>query len=413
MGRRLHEATITTRNARAALPIRLHWRAIDPDVHLGYRKGKSGGGWIVRWRSGPGYRQAPLGTADDVLDADGANTFSYAQAASARRSHVTKTRYDDRAAAEGPTPSVKTACEDYCLSINSGTPSDVDGPPSSPDRGSRPTCLQNPKIGGKALHEMKSQDFAAWRVRLRAKRLAETTVRRISNDFRAALNAARARYGSRLPDRFILEVKDGFRITAADPPAQSERPNIILADEDVRRLIKAAKEVDDEEGWDGDLYRLVLGLAATGARFSQPAQASVIGLQPDLKRLVVPSSNKGRGNRKRPPVAVPLGADALQELGSVAKGSPAKEPLFMRWAYKRAGGLNWAKDVRRGWLPAELSEPFRAIVARAGLSADVTAYSLRHSSIVRGLRNNLPVHYSAFIVDALDAAAAGAVISLL
>ena len=100
MGRRLHEATITTRNARAALPIRLHWRAIDPDVHLGYRKGKSGGGWIVRWRSGPGYRQAPLGTADDVLDADGANTFSYAQAASACRSHVTKTRYDDRAAAE-------------------------------------------------------------------------------------------------------------------------------------------------------------------------------------------------------------------------------------------------------------------------------------------------------------------------
>jgi hypothetical protein len=56
----------------------------------------------------------------------------------------------------------------------------------------------------------------------------------------------------------------------------------------------------------------------------------------------------------------------------------------MRWAYKRSGGLNWAKDVRRGWLPAELSEPFRAIVARAGLSADVTAYSLRHSSIVRG-----------------------------
>jgi hypothetical protein len=85
-------------------------------------------------------------------------------------------------------------------------------------------------------------------------------VRRISNDFRAALNAARARYGSRLPDRFILEVKDGFRITAADPPAESERPNIILADEDVRRLIKAAKEVDDEEGWDGGSIQARAGI---------------------------------------------------------------------------------------------------------------------------------------------------------
>ena len=326
MGRRLHEATITTRNARAALPIRLHWRAIDPDVHLGYRKGKSGGGWIVRWRSGPGYRQAPLGTADDVLDADGANTFSYAQAASACRSHVTKTRYDDRAAAEGPTPSVKTACEDYCLSIESRD-AERRGRASKLSRSRLQThVLADPKIGGKALHEMKSQDFAAWRVRLRAKRLAETTVRRISNDFRAALNAARARYGSRLPDRFILEVKDGFRITAADPPAESERPNIILADEDVRRLIKAAKEVDDEEGWDGDLYRLVLGLAATGARFSQPAQASVIGLQPDLKRSWFPQATRGEETGNVLLSRCRLEPTPSKSSGPSPKGVPQRSP---------------------------------------------------------------------------------------
>ena len=116
-------------------------------------------------------------------------------------------------------------------------------------------------------------------------------------------------------------------------------------------------------------------------------------------------------------------------LASGAQGRLAKDPLFTRWGYQRAGGLKWAKASRRSWRTSELSEPFRAIVARAGLSSDVTAYALRHSSIVRGLRANLPVrlvaalhdtstemierYYSAFIADALDAAAATAVISLL
>ena len=67
MARTLKEAPLTTRNARAGLPSGLHWRGLDPEVHLGYRKGKRGGVWLVRWRHGPGYRQAPLGTADDSL----------------------------------------------------------------------------------------------------------------------------------------------------------------------------------------------------------------------------------------------------------------------------------------------------------------------------------------------------------
>ena len=56
---------LTTRNARARLPTGLHFKGIDPDVHLGYRKGRRGGVWLVRWRNGIGYWQAPLGTADD------------------------------------------------------------------------------------------------------------------------------------------------------------------------------------------------------------------------------------------------------------------------------------------------------------------------------------------------------------
>ena len=429
MGRRLHEATITTRNARSHLPEGLHWRSIDPDVHLGYRKGDRAGRWMVRWRSGAGYRQAPLATADDVLEADGADVLSFAQAASAARVFVAAARREDRAAAAGPVPSVTTACEDYSTAIEARQAAKL-GKESKITRARlRAHVVSDSAIGAKTLHDLRANDISSWRVRLRAKKLAETTVRRISSDFRAALNDARVRHGERLPDRFIIEIKDGFAITRNDPPADTERPSIILPDEDVRAVIRAAREIDLEEDWDGDLHRLVVGLATTGARFSQLARAPVAALLPDLRRLMVPSSNKGRGNRNRPPIAVPLEPDAVQTLTLGARGRPARDLLFTRWGYVRAGGLKWKKAARRGWQPAELSDPFRAVARRAGLSDDVTAYALRHSSIVRGLRKNLPVrlvaalhdtssemierYYSAFIVDALDAVAASAVVPLL
>jgi hypothetical protein len=69
------------------------------------------------------------------------------------------------------------------------------------------------------------------------------------------------------------------------------------------------------------------------------------------------------------------------------------------------------------------------IIERAGLPADTVPYSLRHSSIVRGLRAALPVrlvaqlhdtsdkmierHYASSIVNALDDLTAAAVVPLV
>lgn len=68
MSRSVIEATVTTRNARSRLPQGLHWRQLDANVHLGYRKGVRSGKWLVRWYLGDGsYRHEPLGIADDTL----------------------------------------------------------------------------------------------------------------------------------------------------------------------------------------------------------------------------------------------------------------------------------------------------------------------------------------------------------
>lgn len=60
----------------------VHWRDVDRQVHLGYRRGKRGGVWLVRWRVSVGYRQARLGPAgDEILE----GTLSVAAAIKAAR----------------------------------------------------------------------------------------------------------------------------------------------------------------------------------------------------------------------------------------------------------------------------------------------------------------------------------------
>jgi integrase len=121
--------------------------------------------------------------------------------------------------------------------------------------------------------------------------------------------------------------------------------------------------------------------------------------------------------------------DELAVLKRAAAARSGKEPLFMTWGYKRGEGISWIKGKRRPWQTREISKPFRAIVARAKLPPEVSAYALRHSSIARYLRAGVPVrlvaalhdtstamierYYSKYIVDAFGAMAAAARVPLL
>lgn len=117
MSKTLTEAALTTRNARAGLAEGVHWRGLSPDVHLGYRKQKRGGRWLVRWYQGDQkYRQATLATADDgKLEADGVTCLTFEQAKTAASRHVSTKRADDLAAADGPAPTVRTAIDAYLV----------------------------------------------------------------------------------------------------------------------------------------------------------------------------------------------------------------------------------------------------------------------------------------------------------
>ena len=75
--------------------------------------------------------------------------------------------------------------------------------------------------------------------------MAEASARRVANDVRAALNFAARNHRDKLPSSIRETIKDGFA-AARGVKVENDRPKQILSDADIKRLIVAAYEVDDE-----------------------------------------------------------------------------------------------------------------------------------------------------------------------
>ena len=88
MARRVRDRAIETRDARRKLKAsgKPYWRAIGKALHVGYRKGKTAGVWVIRRYLGDQtYSLQTIAEADDVLDADGENILDFWQAQEAAR----------------------------------------------------------------------------------------------------------------------------------------------------------------------------------------------------------------------------------------------------------------------------------------------------------------------------------------
>lgn len=446
MAKTLIEAQITTAKARSRLDIGVHWRRLDAEAHLGYRKGKRSGAWFVRWRNhhdGANYKQAPVGVANDINDKFAEGTLTFEQAATQAREYVTRSRTEAAAQAAGPAPTVRTAVETYIKERNARD-SRRAGRDVRSDAGHRlrryvlgqeergnQEAVEAASLAAIHLHALREGDLLKWRENLPVE-LKATTKQRLINDLKAGLNAAWPRLSAaqkKLNPTFLSIVKDGFKAERIDDDDEISvaRDNQILPDAQIGILLRAAREIDGEHGFEGDLYRIVVCLAATGARFAQVRRMRVSDAQRKEQRLMVPGSYKGRGGNGGS-VPVPVGDDVIEVLSPILN-RPKEAPLFERWSYEQeAGSIVWRKSERRPWKTAELSRPWHAIRERARLP-EVIPYALRHSSIVRGLRNRLPIqhvaklhntsvkmierHYAKYISTALEDLARAAVVPLV
>jgi integrase len=416
---RVKSTELDTKTARAKLgwaPVP-YFVAIDQGIELGYRKGKltndlkrKPGAWVMRRYIGGDkktkHTSESIGVADDFANADGAEVLTFWQAQAKVRVLVKP----QAAASEERAPqTVGDAVREYVADRIARNPTngrDAHYRLETP-------VLADKRFAGIPLAKLTADDLGRWRKGL-SKDVKAATVRRTINDLRAALSAAVERDWRNLPDTIRGEIKSGLK-----PPdnAGGAARHALLTDADIRHIVDAAFGVD------ADFGALVLVLAATGARYSQAARITVAGLQVDARRLMVPASAKGKGEKQRPEIAVPVGNDVIERLQPRVVGRAGHEPLLMR-TDRRA-----TKEGKRApWDAASLMQrPWRKALALAGV-AYVEPYALRHSSIVRMLLKNIPVrivaglhdtsmamierHYSADILNMADELARQAIVPM-
>jgi integrase len=389
-------------------------------VHLGYYRQMDGrpGTWNARRYVGEQrYETTSLGVADDDprLPGDGVAVLTFDQAQRAAVAWADKCHAAECSAAMADvTPTVRRAIETYIAARKARDPK------TGADAALRLAhhVLSAP-LAELSIAAITENDLMRWRNGLRrggrarsAAPLAAGTLARLFNDFRAALRAAAIK--AKLSGDALTTITAGCKRPEG---ASRPRPKQVLSDDDVRRLVEAADAVDVDFG------ALVLVLAVTGARLDQIARATVADFQPEMRRLMVPLSRKGRGTKPQTHAAVPLPDDVVDRLRAFAAGRAGHEPLLLRWYHRQVAGDRardrlpaWERVERRPWRSSsELTRPWKVALAAARLPADLVPYALRHSSIVRGLRAGLPVrlvaavhdtsvsmverHYGAFIVD--------------
>jgi integrase len=222
-------------------------------------------------------------------------------------------------------------------------------------------------LASKSVALLTTRELRAWRDEL-AEELAPATVNRTANALRAALNLAAD------SDERILSRRAWETGLASIHDAEESR-NVILDEPAIRLIIAKANEPS------AGLGLLIEAAAVTGARVSQLARLEVQDLQCERNdpRLMMPSSRKGRGQKKTSRRPVPIPAGLANRLAAAAKGRSATAPLLL----KRSG---------EPWKKSDHSRLFARAARAAGLDPDeVTIYALRHSSIVRQLLAGVPV----------------------
>lgn len=428
MPRASADVRLTNRTRRGDLPPsrKPYFRQIAEGLHLGYRRPATPGrpgAWVGRRRRADGgYKTENLGFADDLpgvvpgQQPNGTTVLTYDQAQTALRNWAKAEAEAERIAKEGAggVPTVQSVVEAYFKDRESRGEAGADA------RYRLTRHVLNAPLASIKLSGLTERHLVEWRAALvRAGRrkgaalqspLSNSTISRLLNDLRAALNGAAERY--RLDLAFVIRA--GLK---APPNADKARDPQILNNSETGRLITAAQMVDPDFGL------LVMMLAVTGARFSQLARASVSGFQPENQRLMVPPSRKGRGLKNKPAQPLPLPADAVAALQLAVAGRPGAEPLLMRWnnekvsPTKESGFKTWRRNGRRPWKDSsELTRPWGEALKIANLPMNLIPYALRHSSIVRALTAGVPVrivaaahdtsiamierHYSAYIVEA-------------
>ncbi|MER8923421.1 site-specific integrase [Mesorhizobium sp. M0802] len=372
MAKRVRDATLDSKDARAKLKPRgkPYYKSIGPGLHVGYRKGKEAGRWVVRLYVGDqDYRVETIADADDKLDANGNTVLSFWQAQDKAR-ELHKRLSGDSGEVAG-VYSVEKAMADYLLWMEGNRK-------SSRDARYRSEALILPELGSIDVSKLTATQIRKWHSkvaatapRLRSKKDAEqrfqelgtdaesirqrrATANRVLTILKAALNYA-WREGK------VTSDKEWRRVEPFEDVESARVRYLTIAE--AQRLVNASS---------GNFRDLVQAALQTGARYSEIARLHVEDFNADVGTLTIRESKSGKA---RHVVLTDEGSELFQQL---SHGKHHGQLLLTT----EAGGI-WEK-----------SHQFRPMVEACKNAKIVPAigfHGLRHTWASLSVMNGMPL----------------------
>ncbi|MEH2563507.1 site-specific integrase [Bradyrhizobium sp. AZCC 2289] len=367
MARKHRNSSLESRTARLKLAVRrkpYSGPSLARGVALMYRRNKTNGSWVLKASDGHGaYWTKAIAEADDHDESNGKTILNFFEAQDAAKKLA---RGTDGSADTAPI-SVDSALTAYRR--------DLDARGANPYNADWPRLHLTSVLLSKPVALLTSAELNKWRDGLLGT-MAPATINRLCACLSAALELAAQHDAKRIQNR------DAWDIGLASLPDAQQSRNVILSDDKVREFVSVAYGIDHQFGL------LVDTLAITGARPSQAARLRVEDLHdhPLRPKLAMPKSGKGGGRnrsaKKTERYSVPITVQLAAKLKAAARGRADDAPLLVQ-----SDGSPWGNNPGQCY-----HREVNKVVTAIGLDPDVvTAYCLRHSSIVRALLQNVPI----------------------
>jgi Phage integrase family len=316
IARRVCDKDIETREARTKLKPRgkPYWRSIGKGLHVGYRKGKRGGVWVIRRYIGAGdYKVETIAAADDVEDANGIEILDFWQAQDAARN------MRPWAAPNVKGYTVAQAVADYLEHL--------EGRASWADAKRRLQAFALPAFGDKSVNDLDEDEIRKWHraiakqgARARTKPGAPQNYRKSEGDpeayrkrqasanrcldlLKAVLNLARRNH-----KRTGVKSSEAWDCVERFKGVHIPRSRYLTIAE-CKRLMNAC---------DPEFRILVRATLETGGRYQELARLRVVDFNPDSGTLHV---RKSKAHKDRHIVLTDDGREFFASLVAGRKGS--------------------------------------------------------------------------------------------
>jgi len=373
MARTIRDSNLDTRSARARLKARRkpYYRSIEPGLHLGYRKPKSGSGkWVMRhYVTEKKYQIKNIATADDHSDADGVAILSFREAQTKVRELMVSRAH--LAAGRAGKFTVADAMDEYLDFLETNRKSAYEA--VCKDGAFIRPLLGDLEVSALTTDKLRKwhSDFAKSAARLRTrpgepqkfreigdddewKRRRKSSANRTLTILKAALNRA-WRDGKVASDAAWRRVEPFKDVDAA-------RTRYLQLDE-AKRLINACDE---------DFRKLVQAALMTGARYGELIALAVSDFNPDSGTVAIRTSKSGK------PRHIVLTDEGILFFKQNCTGRGGTETLFH-------------KSDGEPWRQSHQARPLSRANKAAQIKPAINFHGLRHTWASLSIMRNMPL----------------------